>query len=48
MVQSFPEDLDGSDLRVAIAVARFNTLITERLHCQVLHTHSVLRELSDL
>jgi 6,7-dimethyl-8-ribityllumazine synthase len=30
-VKSFPEDLDGSELRVAIAVARFNTLITERL-----------------
>ncbi len=26
-----PEDLDGADLRVAIAVSRFNTLITERL-----------------
>ena len=25
------EDLDGSDLSVAIAVSRFNTLITERL-----------------
>ena len=31
MVTIIPEDLDGSDLSVAIAVARFNTLITERL-----------------
>jgi len=30
-VKTYPEDLDGSDLSVAIAVARFNTLITERL-----------------
>jgi 6,7-dimethyl-8-ribityllumazine synthase len=31
MTRTLPEDLDGSKLRVAIAVARFNTLITERL-----------------
>jgi 6,7-dimethyl-8-ribityllumazine synthase len=31
MAETFPEDLDGSNVRVAIAVARFNTLITERL-----------------
>ena len=31
MPQTLPEDLDGSGVRVAIAVARFNTLITERL-----------------
>jgi 6,7-dimethyl-8-ribityllumazine synthase len=30
MIQ-LPENLDGSGLRVAIAVSRFNTLITERL-----------------
>ena len=31
MVRSFPEDLDGSGLSIAIAVSRFNSLITERL-----------------
>jgi 6,7-dimethyl-8-ribityllumazine synthase len=31
MVRTYPEDLDGSGLSIAIAVARFNTLITERL-----------------
>ena len=31
MVDTFSEDLDGSRLSVAIAVSRFNTLITERL-----------------
>jgi 6,7-dimethyl-8-ribityllumazine synthase len=31
MVRTHPEDLDGSGLSIAIAVARFNTLITERL-----------------
>jgi 6,7-dimethyl-8-ribityllumazine synthase len=31
MPDSYKEDLDGSGLSVAIAVARFNTLITERL-----------------
>jgi 6,7-dimethyl-8-ribityllumazine synthase len=31
MTHIMPEDLDGSNLSVAIAVARFNTLITERL-----------------
>ncbi len=31
MVDSFAEDLDGNRLAVAIAVSRFNTLITERL-----------------
>jgi 6,7-dimethyl-8-ribityllumazine synthase len=31
MVRTYTEDLDGSGLSVAIAVARFNTLITERL-----------------
>jgi 6,7-dimethyl-8-ribityllumazine synthase len=30
MIQ-LPEDLDGAELRIAIAVSRFNTLITERL-----------------
>jgi 6,7-dimethyl-8-ribityllumazine synthase len=30
-VKTYAEDLDGSDLSVAIAVARFNTMITERL-----------------
>ena len=29
--RTFDEDLDGSGLSVAIAVSRFNTLITERL-----------------
>jgi 6,7-dimethyl-8-ribityllumazine synthase len=31
VVTTYKEDLDGSGLSVAIAVARFNTLITERL-----------------
>jgi 6,7-dimethyl-8-ribityllumazine synthase len=31
VVDTFSEDLDGSRLSVAIAVSRFNTLITERL-----------------
>lgn len=31
MTRELPEDLDGSNLSVAIVVARFNTLITERL-----------------
>jgi 6,7-dimethyl-8-ribityllumazine synthase len=31
MTHTIPEDLDGSNVSVAIAVARFNTLITERL-----------------
>ena len=31
MTREFSEDLDGSALSVAIAVSRFNTLITERL-----------------
>lgn len=38
------ENLDGSSLRVAIAVSRFNTLITERLLAGVLEgltTHGV-------
>ena len=30
-MRTHSEDLDGSQLHVAIAVARFNTLITERL-----------------
>ena len=30
-MREFPEDLDGSRLTIAIAVARFNTLVTERL-----------------
>ena len=29
--KTLPENLDGRELRVAIAVSRFNTLITERL-----------------
>lgn len=31
MSRTLPEDLDGSNVSVAIAVARYNTLITERL-----------------
>jgi 6,7-dimethyl-8-ribityllumazine synthase len=31
MTRELPEDLDGSNVSVAIVVARFNTLITERL-----------------
>jgi 6,7-dimethyl-8-ribityllumazine synthase len=31
MTRTITEDLDGSNLSVAIVVARFNTLITERL-----------------
>ncbi len=31
MSRTLPENLDGSGVNVAIAVARFNTLITERL-----------------
>jgi 6,7-dimethyl-8-ribityllumazine synthase len=31
MSTTLPEDLDGSSLTIAIAVSRFNTLITERL-----------------
>jgi len=31
MIREYSEDLDGSALTVAIAVSRFNTLITERL-----------------
>ena len=31
MARTFPEDLDGSDLAIAVAVARFNSLVTERL-----------------
>jgi 6,7-dimethyl-8-ribityllumazine synthase len=31
MTRTLPENLDGSNVSVAIAVARFNTLITERL-----------------
>jgi 6,7-dimethyl-8-ribityllumazine synthase len=31
VTRTLPENLDGSSVRVAIAVARFNTLITERL-----------------
>ena len=31
MTREFTEDPDGSALSVAIAVSRFNTLITERL-----------------
>jgi len=31
MARTFPEDLDGSDLSIAVAVARFNSLVTERL-----------------
>ena len=31
MIREFSEDLDGGALSVAIAVSRFNTLITERL-----------------
>ena len=31
MTRTISEDLDGSGLAVAIAVARFNTLVTERL-----------------
>jgi len=31
MTRTLTEELDGSKVRVAIAVARFNTLITERL-----------------
>jgi 6,7-dimethyl-8-ribityllumazine synthase len=31
MSKILPEDLDGTSLTVAIAVSRFNTLITERL-----------------
>jgi 6,7-dimethyl-8-ribityllumazine synthase len=30
-MQTFSEDLDGKGLRIAVAVSRFNTLITERL-----------------
>jgi 6,7-dimethyl-8-ribityllumazine synthase len=31
MTRTLPENLDGSNVSIAIAVARFNTLITERL-----------------
>jgi 6,7-dimethyl-8-ribityllumazine synthase len=31
MTTTYPEDLDGGSLTIAIAVSRFNTLITERL-----------------
>jgi 6,7-dimethyl-8-ribityllumazine synthase len=31
MSTTLPEDLDGTSLTIAIAVSRFNTLITERL-----------------
>ena len=31
MPRTLPENLDGSGIRVAIAVSRFNSLITERL-----------------
>jgi len=31
MARTFPEDLDGSSLSIAVAVARFNSLVTERL-----------------
>ncbi len=31
MARTFAEDLDGSGLTIAIAVARFNSLVTERL-----------------
>ena len=30
-MRMLPEDLNGADLSIAIAVARFNTLVTERL-----------------
>lgn len=30
-MKQYPENLDGKDLSIAIAVARFNTLVTERL-----------------
>src|SRR4051812_41274356 len=30
-MRDLPEDLDGSDLSIAVAVARFNTLVTERM-----------------
>ena len=31
LMRTIPEDLDGSQLSIAIAVARFNTLVTARL-----------------
>jgi len=31
MVRTLEEDLDGRDVRVAIAVSRFNSVVTERL-----------------
>ncbi len=31
MIRTFAEDLDGSKLSIAVAVARFNSVITERL-----------------
>jgi 6,7-dimethyl-8-ribityllumazine synthase len=31
VTQTFEEDLDGSGLSIAVAVSRFNTLVTERL-----------------
>ena len=31
MARTFPEDLAGSSLSIAVAVARFNSLVTERL-----------------
>ena len=43
-MNSHPEDLDGSALNIAIAVSRFNTLITERLlagACEGLADHGV-------
>jgi 6,7-dimethyl-8-ribityllumazine synthase len=42
MIRTYPEDLDGSGLSIAIAVARFNTLITERLVAGALEGLSTL------
>jgi 6,7-dimethyl-8-ribityllumazine synthase len=47
MVRTHPEDLDGSRLSIAIAVARFNTLITERLLAGALEGLSALAVAED-
>ena len=48
-VRVYEEDLDGADLSIAITVARFNTLITERLLAgalEALREHGVAEERS--
>ena len=47
MVLTLAEDLDGSGFSVAIAVARFNTLITERLLAGALEGLAELRVRED-